>query len=127
MKVLIVDDAKVIRTINRSILEDNGVPSDQCFEAADGAEALEIAGREDIDLFLIDWNMPQVDGLELLKTIRKTPKYSDTPIIMITSEAAKYNMMDAVDAGITNYIVKPVKAHILWNKIKPYVKVEALK
>lgn len=121
MKVLIVDDAKVIRTINRAMLQDNGIPDTGCFEAADGAEALEIARKEDIDLFLIDWNMPKLDGLELLKEIRKTEKYAKTPVIMITSEAAAYNIMDAVDAGVTNYIVKPVKAHILWAKIKPHL------
>lgn len=90
-------------------------------EAADGAEALVIANRELIALFLVDWNMPKLDGFQFVKAVRAIPRYASTPIIMITSEAAKYNVMDAINAGVTNYVVKPIKGDILWQKLSKYL------
>ncbi len=121
MKILIVDDAKVIRTINRNILRDHGVSDDSFYEAEDGESALSLATKMHIDLFLLDWNMPKLDGLSFLKCIRTMDKYKTTPVIMITSEAARYNVLEAIEAGVTNYIIKPIKADLLWNKLKPYV------
>lgn len=123
MKVLIVDDAMVIRTLNRRILVDYGISNDSFIEAENGESALQIATSVDIDLFLVDWNMPKLDGLSFLKCIRSMDKYKDTPVIMITSEAAKYNVLEAIEAGVTNYIVKPIKADMLLKKLKPYLKV----
>lgn len=118
---MIIDDAKVIRTINRNILRDHGVAEEAFLEAEDGDTALKLAGETKIDLFLVDWNMPKIDGITFLKMIRSQEQYKDTPFIMITSEAARYNVMDAIEAGVTNYIVKPIKADLLWTKLKPYV------
>ena len=91
-------------------------------DAADGAEALRMAISDQIDLFLVDWNMPKLDGLSFVKKLREMGPYADTPIIMITSEAAKYNVIEAINAGVTNYVVKPIRGTVLWDKIAPYIK-----
>ena len=125
MKFLIVDDSGVMRRIHMNTLKENEVDEADIFEAEDGEAAYEIAQTEDIDLFLLDWNMPKLDGLELVKKLRVMDKYAETPIIMITSEAAKYNVVDAIKAGVTNYVVKPIHGNVLWNKIKKYIKGES--
>ncbi len=122
MKYLVVDDSTVMRRIHKNILIENKVPESQIFEAENGEIAVAISEKEDIGLFLLDWNMPKLDGLKFVKIIRSIEKYEDTPIIMITSEAAKYNVVDAISAGVTNYVVKPIKGDILWEKISRYIK-----
>ena len=121
MNVLIIDDSAVMRRIHRNTLAEHGVPEESIFEASDGEAALRIAGERAIDLFLVDWNMPKLDGFELVKRLRAGSRYATTPIIMITSEAAKYNVMDAINAGVTNYVVKPIKGDVLWQKLSKYV------
>jgi len=121
MKVLIVDDARVIRNIHRNTLLEHGFSDSDLIEAEDGAEAYKMACDEEIGLFLIDWNMPDLNGLELVKKIRAMAQYSGTPIIMITSEAARYNVVEAIDAGVSNYVIKPVKEKVLWEKISKYI------
>lgn len=122
MKFLIVDDSMVIRNIHKNALKENSIPESDLLEADNGAAAMEIAEKEDIGLFLVDWNMPGINGLDFIRKIRGMPKYADTPVIMVTSEAAKYNVMEAIDAGATNYIVKPIHGDVLWQKISKYVK-----
>lgn len=121
MKILVIDDSGVMRRIHRNTLTEHSISEDDIIEAADGKEALEIASKEEIGLFLIDWNMPKVDGLKLVKALRKMEQYKETPLIMITSEAAKYNVMEAIQAGVTNYIVKPIRGDTLWNKLSKYI------
>lgn len=121
MKVLIIDDSMVMRNIHKNALKAMGIKEEEMFEAEDGQRALDIAKSQKIDLFLVDWNMPKLDGLELLKRLRTNLDYSSTPIIMITSEAAKYNVMEAIEAGVTNYIVKPVTEKTFIEKIKKYI------
>ena len=121
MRFLIIDDSAVMRRIHRNTLIEHGVDEGDLYEAADGAEALKIASDNDIGIFLVDWNMPKLDGFELVKKIRATEKYAKTPVIMITSEAAKYNVVEAINAGVTNYIVKPIRGDILWKKLSKYM------
>ncbi|MEX2445519.1 MAG: response regulator [Alkalispirochaeta sp.] len=121
MKILVIDDSGVMRRIHKNTLTEHKIKENDIIEAVDGQEALEIATKEDIGLFLIDWNMPKVDGLKLVKALRAIDKYAETPLIMITSEAAKYNVMEAVQAGVTNYIVKPIRGETLWNKLSKYI------
>ena len=121
MQFLIIDDSMVIRSIHKNVLKENNINDADIFEAENGNTAIEIAQKEDIGLFLVDWNMPGLNGLEFVKRIRSWPKYAETPIIMVTSEAAKYNVMEAIDAGATNYIVKPIHGDLLWSKISRYV------
>ena len=121
MSILIVDDSSVMRRIHRNTLIEHGVREEEIVEAADGAEALARAQKEFVSLFLVDWNMPKLDGFQFVKAIRAIPRYAAAPIIMITSEAAKYNVVEAISAGVTNYVVKPIKGDILWQKIAKYV------
>ena len=121
MYILIVDDSAVMRRIHRNTLLEHGVPEDGLIEAADGESALAIAKQKHIELFLVDWNMPKLDGFQFVKKIRSMPQYAKTPIIMITSEAAKYNVTEAITAGVTNYVVKPIKGDVLWQKLARYV------
>ena len=121
MKVLIIDDSGVMRRIHMNALREHGIPDADMLEAEDGEKAFELARAEDIDMFLVDWNMPRVNGLNLVKKLRAMDKYKQTPIIMITSEAAKYNVVEAVEAGVTNYVVKPIQGSHLWQKIGKYL------
>ena len=121
MKILIVDDSAVMRRIHKNTLLENGVPETALFEAGDGQEALVIALKEEMTLFLVDWNMPKLDGVGFVKKVRAHEQYATTPIIMITSEAAKYSVVEAVNSGVTNYVVKPIQGNVLWEKIKKYI------
>ena len=121
MKFLIIDDSMVIRNIHKNALIENKIPAEDLLEADNGVTAMGIAENEDIGLFLVDWNMPGINGLDFIKRIRGMAKYAETPVIMVTSEAAKYNVMEAIEAGATNYIVKPIHGDVLWKKISKYV------
>jgi len=120
VKVLIIDDSGVMRRIHMNALREHNVDDADMIQAEDGATALQLAQSEKIDLFLVDWNMPRLNGLELVQTLRIMEEYEKTPIIMITSEAARYSVVEAVKAGVTNYLVKPVKANQIWEKIGKY-------
>ena len=113
MKILIVDDSGVMRRIHKNTLLEQKIPESALLEAEDGMRALEMSRKQVIDLFLVDWNMPNLDGLSFVRKIRSQPEYAETPIIMITSEAAKYNVMEAIQAGVTNYVVKPIRGNVL--------------
>jgi two-component system chemotaxis response regulator CheY len=121
MNVLIIDDSGVMRRIHTNTLKEHGIGEASMLQAEDGAKALELAQENDIDLFLVDWNMPKLDGLSLVKKLRAMPEYAETPVIMVTSEAAKYNVVEAIKAGVTNYIIKPVRGDTLWEKISKYL------
>jgi two-component system chemotaxis response regulator CheY len=121
MNILVIDDSGVMRRIHKGILVEHGVPESDIIEAEDGHEALQQSGARHIDLFLVDWNMPKLNGLEFVRTIRAMPQYKETPIIMITSEAARYNVVEAIQAGVTNYVVKPVKGNALFEKIGKFL------
>lgn len=122
MHILIVDDSGVMRRIHKNILLENGVREGEILEAEDGEKALKLAKETTVGLFLVDWNMPKLDGLKFVQILRSMDPYKATPIIMITSEAAKYNVLEAINAGVTNYVVKPIKGNILWEKIGKYIK-----
>jgi two-component system chemotaxis response regulator CheY len=90
-------------------------------EAADGEDALRKLRMQTIHLVLLDWNMPKLSGIDFLKTVRTMEEYKDLPIIMVTSEAAKYNVIDAIDSGATDYIVKPINEKIFFDKLSQIV------
>ncbi|MCB1174904.1 MAG: response regulator [Leptospiraceae bacterium] len=121
MNVLIVDDARVMRKIIANAIQENyAVDSSglNLTEADNGQSAYELSQSRKFDIIFVDWNMPEMDGLELTRQIRKSGYHG--PLIMITSEAARYMVMEAVKAGVTDYIVKPVTGHKLWEKIGMY-------
>jgi two-component system chemotaxis response regulator CheY len=120
MTILIIDDSGVMRRIHRNTLREHKVDDSGVIEADDGAKALKIATTTPVDVFLVDWNMPHLDGLELVKKLRAMPQYQSVPIIMVTSEAAKYNVLDAIKAGVTDYVVKPIHGEVMWQKIGKY-------
>ena len=123
MAILVVDDSRLYRNIIKSVLSERGTGAADILDAGDGEEALSLLlEREDIDLVLVDWNMPKMSGLELVTRVRQVERYSATPIIMITSEAAKYNVMEALKAGVSDYVVKPITGKILGSKIDTFLK-----
>jgi len=121
MKILIIDDSGVMRRIHKNVLIERGIAEDDLIEAEDGQVALALATKFPIDLFLLDWNMPRLNGLEFVKAVRALVQYQRTPIIMITSEAARYSVLEAIQAGVTNYVVKPVQGEALYAKLGPYL------
>lgn len=118
MRILIVDDSRIMRNIVKNTLLSLKYPADVFTEAADGEEAFSILEKSEITLLLLDWNMPNLNGLELVKRLRSLEKFQNLPIIMVTSEAAKYNIIEAVKAGVTDYLVKPVNEKSLQEKIR---------
>lgn len=116
MKVLIVDDFATMRRILRNVLKQIGFTNIN--EADDGKSALKELKKEDFDLVLCDWNMPEMSGIELLNTVRSDEKLKEIPFVMVTAEAQKDNIVDAVKAGVSNYIVKPFTAETVGEKLQ---------
>ena len=114
-RVLVVDDFATMRRIVKNILTQLGYKD--IIEADDGTTAQEILNQEKIDLIISDWNMPKMTGLELLKYVRSTPDLADIPFIMVTAEAQQDNIILAVKAKVSQYIVKPFTADTLGEKI----------
>jgi len=118
MKILIVDDSRIQRNIIRSGLQERFGHNVKLFEAGDGLAGEQMIETLIPDLVLMDWNMPNLNGLELVKRIRNHNVHKKMPIIMITSESARYNVIEAVKAGVNDYVVKPVSAPALIAKIE---------
>jgi two-component system chemotaxis response regulator CheY len=116
-KALIVDDSKTIRMIIRRILVELGY---EVCEAANGREALEVIEAENaaVDLVLADWNMPEMNGLELLKQLRQDPAYASLKVIMVTTETELGHMVSALQAGANEYVMKPFTKNILKEKLE---------
>ncbi|MFC1513344.1 chemotaxis response regulator CheY [Thermodesulfobacteriota bacterium] len=115
MKVLVVDDFATMRRIVKNILTQLGFKN--IIEADDGTSALEILQKEKVDLIISDWNMPKMTGLDLLKTVRGDANLAATPFIMVTAEAQQDNIIAAVKAKVSQYIVKPFTADTLAEKM----------
>ncbi len=115
LTVLVVDDFVTMRRIVRKILRD--LDFENIIEAEDGSAALDVLKTTKIDLIVSDWNMPRMTGLELLKQVRGTENIKDTPFLMVTAEAQKENIVEAVKARVSNYIVKPFTAATLEEKL----------
>ncbi|CAG1065564.1 partial Chemotaxis protein CheY, partial [uncultured bacterium] len=115
MKILVVDDFSTMRRIIKNILREIGY--NNVDEADDGSTALEKLKSAKFDFVVTDWNMPNMPGIELLKAIRQDDGLKDTPVLMVTAEAAKENVVTAVAAGVNNYIVKPFTAAALKERI----------
>ncbi len=120
IKVLIVDDFATMRRILKNILKQLGFKN--LLEADDGTTALEVLERNEVDLVISDWNMPKMTGLELLKSVRASEKYAKVPFLMVTAEAQKQNVIEAVQAGVSNYVVKPFTAEGISAKLERILK-----
>lgn len=115
MKILVVDDFPTMRRIIKNLLKDLGF--ENVDEAEDGAMGLEKLRNNNFDFVLSDWNMPNMDGLEMLKAIRADANLSKLPVLMVTAEAKKENIIAAAQAGASGYVVKPFTAATLEEKL----------
>ena len=116
MKFLVVDDFSTMRRIVRNLLKELGFSN--VHEAEDGADALQKLDGGQFDFVVSDWNMPNMTGIELLRKIRSDPTLKQLPVLMITAEAKKENIIEAAQAGASVYIVKPFTAATLDEKLK---------
>jgi len=115
IKVLIVDDFSTMRRIIKNLLRDLGFTN--TFEADDGNSALPLLKGGDFEFVVTDWNMPVMQGIDLLKEIRKDPKLKHLPVLMVTAEAKREQIIEAAQAGVNGYIVKPFTAGTLQSKL----------
>ena len=115
LTVLVVDDFSTMRRIVRNVLRE--LDFKNILEADDGTTAVEVLATQKGDLIVSDWNMPKMTGLELLKHVRANDKIKDIPFLMVTAEAQKENIVEAVKAKVSNYIVKPFTAATLGEKL----------
>jgi len=113
VKILLVDDSRTIRNIQKNVLNQLGYTD--ILEAEDGVQALAVFDEHSPDLALVDWNMPKMDGITLVRKIRESG--SKIPLIMCTTEAEKTRILEAIKAGVNNYIVKPFTVDSLGEKI----------
>ncbi|WP_449566807.1 chemotaxis response regulator CheY [Methylobacter psychrophilus] len=115
MRFLVVDDFSTMRRIIRNLLKELGYTN--VTEAEDGNSALTQLNRDSFDFIVSDWNMPGMDGLQLLQAVREAPSLCKIPMLMVTAEAKKENIVAAAKAGASGYIVKPFTAATLDEKI----------
>jgi two-component system, chemotaxis family, chemotaxis protein CheY len=115
IKIMVVDDFATMRKVIRNLLKQVGY--ENIVEAEDGVIALRTLKSQKIDFVVSDWNMPNMTGLELLKAVRADEDLKSTPFLMVTAEALQDNVIAAVKAGVSNYIVKPFTAEVLNDKI----------
>jgi two-component system chemotaxis response regulator CheY len=116
MTVLVVDDSKIMRNIVKNHFDEMGYRCD-FIEADNGMTALQLLGANSIHLVMLDWNMPQLSGIDFLKKVRVMRQYEKLPIIMVTSESARYSVIEALKCGATDYIIKPINAKNFREKI----------
>lgn len=115
MKILIVDDFSTMRRIIKNLLRDLGFTNTS--EADDGQTALPMLKNGDFDFLVTDWNMPGMTGIELLKHVREDERLKDLPVLMVTAEAKRDQIVAAAQAGVNGYVVKPFTAAVLKEKI----------
>ncbi|EHQ51954.1 response regulator receiver protein [Ectothiorhodospira sp. PHS-1] len=115
MKILIVDDFSTMRRIIKNLLRDLGY--NNTAEADDGNTALPMLQNGNYDFLVTDWNMPGMPGIDLLRAVRADPRLKDMPVLMVTAEAKREQIVEAAQAGVNGYIVKPFTAETLKEKI----------
>jgi two-component system chemotaxis response regulator CheY len=116
LKILVVDDSSTMRRIIKNTLARLGYKD--ILEGGDGVEGWEaIDASPDVEMLITDWNMPEMNGLELVKKVRADQRFVDLPIIMVTTEGGKAEVITALKAGVNNYIVKPFTPQVLKEKL----------
>lgn len=119
--VLVVDDSRIMRNIVKDTFGLLKMPCNY-IEASNGDDALNLLLAHPIDIVLLDWNMPGLSGIEFLKTVRAMDQYKTIPIIMITSESGRLSVVEAIQAGVTAYITKPIDEKIFLEKLSKVLK-----
>ena len=123
MKLLVVDDSSTMRRIIKNTLQRLG--HKDILEGGDGVEGWNaLNSNPDVDMLITDWNMPEMNGLELVKKVRADARFSDLPIIMVTTEGGKAEVITALKAGVNNYIVKPFTPQVLKEKLGAVMGIE---
>ncbi len=120
IRILVVDDMSTMRRIIKTILNQLGYSNID--EAENGKQALAKLKKEKFDFVITDWNMPEMDGLSLVKVIRSDDDLKSLPVLMVTAEAKKENVIEALKAGVNNYIVKPFTPEVLKEKMEKIFK-----
>ena len=120
MKILVVDDMLTMRRIVKNIMKQLGFANVE--EAENGQDALTKLRAESFGFVISDWNMPVMTGIELLRAIRADDSLKAIPVLMVTAEAQKENLIEAIQAGVSNYIVKPFTAEVLQEKMSKIFK-----
>lgn len=115
MKILIVDDFSTMRRIIKNLLRDLGFTNTA--EADDGTTALPMLKSGSFDFLVTDWNMPGMSGIDLLRTVRADERLKHLPVLMVTAEAKRDQIIEAAQAGVNGYVVKPFTAQVLKEKI----------
>ena len=119
IKVLVVDDSAIMRKVIITALGAMNIDNDHITQAEDGVQAVQIASQNTFDVILMDWNMPNMLGIDAVKTIRE--QGNKTPILMVTTEGEKSNVVKAIQAGANNYLVKPFNAEDLRDRLSQMI------
>jgi two-component system chemotaxis response regulator CheY len=123
LRFLIVDDFSTMRRIVKNLLQELGYANVQ--EADDGSTALPMLKSGNFDFVITDWNMPQLPGLELLKAVRADPNLAHLPVLMVTAEAKREQIVEAAQAGVSGYVIKPFTAQTLGEKLAKILQARA--
>ncbi len=115
IRILVVDDFSTMRRIIKNLLRQLGF--NNVVEADDGTTAWDVLNKDRIEFIISDWNMPQMTGIELLRKVRASEEFGDLPFLMVTAEAQQENIIEAVQAKVSNYIVKPFTPEVMKQKI----------
>jgi two-component system chemotaxis response regulator CheY len=120
---LVVDDSEIVRKIMSNLVSKLGF---QVIEAVDGIDAIEKSLEHDIKLFVVDINMPGLDGISFVKRLRKTAKYKDTPVVIVSTESDEKDIKMAFEAGADLYFTKPVKIDNFLQKVENLIKIKGI-
>src|SRR5262245_59014718 len=115
MRALVIDDSRTVRTIIKKVLDEVGLEVVEAANGREGFDQLRLAG--DVDLILVDWNMPEMDGLEFIKAVRADRTYDPVRIVMVTTETEQEQVVRALEAGANEYVMKPFTKEILVAKL----------
>ena len=115
MRALVIDDSRTVRTIIKKVLDEVGLEVVEAANGREGLDQLRLAG--DVDLILVDWNMPEMDGLEFIKAVRADRAYDPVRIVMVTTETELEQVVRALAAGANEYVMKPFAKEILVAKL----------
>ena len=115
MKALVIDDSKAMRSILKNLLTGVGFEVTQAGHGRQALEGLKRVGK--FDIALVDWNMPEMDGLEFVEAVRADPTYNDMPLMMVTTETEMSRVVRALDAGANEYLMKPFTRELLLDKL----------